>query len=235
MAVRPCLRAFFEEAALPSGVFGPVLLAALRRLASKDVSESSHCCHLPRASETLRARTIGARFRYGHHRSGRGWSSGNRERGGRDLWVPRAPISDPVQGGADVETHGVLDAPPARRSGRACKGARVSRHTGSEDGTPWHPPSHPTDGGNRVSRPPPHLWGRVGEGGLRPRHGSTEVLSQSSLSPTPLPNPPPQVGRESEKTAGGTGGLSTRGPRRRSPSRSEVTLVQSNNDEHYQP
>jgi hypothetical protein len=76
---------------------------------------------------------------------------------GVDWWVRGVPFFwEPVRVVAGVETHGVR-----RRN-------------------PWHP-EEPIHGREPGFRPPPHLWGRAGVGGLRSRHGVTEVLSQSRL------------------------------------------------------
>jgi hypothetical protein len=78
---------------------------------------------------------------------------------GVDWWVRGVPFFwEPVRVVAGVETHGVR-----RRN-------------------PWHP-EEPIHGREPGFRPPPHLWGRAGEGGLRPRYDSTEVFSRSRLSP----------------------------------------------------
>src|SRR5262249_20713455 len=66
-AVMPCLRALNRDWLLPSGVLGPVLLRALRRLASI-------CRGVAMASSTSRDRGV-------RHRSGRWRRPGPRRRG----------------------------------------------------------------------------------------------------------------------------------------------------------
>jgi hypothetical protein len=115
-----------------------------------------------------------------------------------------------VPGIVNWGSHGV-------RFGNPCEGSRAWRRTGSEDGTRGTRRNLPTEG-NRVSGPLPTCGGGLGRG-VFVRQKS---FRNRGFLPAPPPDPPPQVGREPEKS------LSTQPGRRRfAPIRTKLRSVES--------